>query len=101
MAQNSYYKECKLGTILYIKVKANSRQENISLITENEKNYLLIKIKAVPENGKANKELIDFLSKKFSIAKSQISIKSGEHSTIKQVLLKSNLNGLELPLMIN
>ena len=36
-----------------------------------------VKIKAVPEKGKANKELIEFLAKHFKVKKSNKSIKIG------------------------
>lgn len=44
-----------------------------------------VKIKAVPERGKANKELVEFLAKHFKVEKSNISIKSGNQSQIKLV----------------
>jgi uncharacterized protein (TIGR00251 family) len=39
-----------------------------------------IKLKAVPEDGKANHELITFLSKELNIAPSHITIMSGQTS---------------------
>ena len=50
-----------------------------------------IKVKAVPQKGKANKELIRFLSKELGVAKSDISITSGETSRLKRVRV-SNCN---------
>jgi uncharacterized protein len=44
---------------------------------------LKIRINAVPEKGKANKELIKFISKKYNIEKSKINIISGMTSRIK------------------
>jgi len=46
-----------------------------------------VKIKAVPEKNKANKELIEFLAKHFKVEKSNISIKSGNQSQIKLIQL--------------
>lgn len=42
-----------------------------------------IRISAPPVEGAANKELINFLAKKLKLRKSQITIKSGEHSRVK------------------
>ncbi len=42
-----------------------------------------IKTTAIPENGKANKEIIAILAKHFNIAKSNIKILIGEHSSKK------------------
>lgn len=44
-----------------------------------------IRIKAVPEKGKANEELIKFLSKELSIPKDQITIISGKSTQLKLV----------------
>jgi len=58
--------------------------------------YLKIAIKALPEEGKANQELIKFLSKKLRISKSEISIISGLKSRRKEILLKTNEDILKL-----
>ncbi len=44
-----------------------------------------IRIKAVPEKGKANEELIKFLSKELSISKDQITIISGKSTQLKLI----------------
>lgn len=44
-----------------------------------------IRIKAVPEKGKANEELIKFLSKELSIPKDQITIISGKSTQLKLI----------------
>lgn len=46
-------------------------------------NTLKIKINASAEKGKANKELINFLAKKWHIPKSSIIIRKGEKSRTK------------------
>ena len=46
-----------------------------------------IRVSAPPVEGAANKELINFLSKKFKLRKSQVKIKSGENSRIKLIEL--------------
>ena len=47
-----------------------------------------VKIAAVPEKGKANKELIAFLAKQFKIRKNDVHIQSGQTSRVKQVSLR-------------
>jgi uncharacterized protein len=54
-----------------------------------ENNCLKIKIKEIAEKGKANKELIDFLSKIFKIAKSSINIVKGHSSRIKKIKVQN------------
>jgi len=49
-----------------------------------------IRIKAVPEKGKANAELIKFLSKELDVPKENISIISGKTDHLKLVKIKYN-----------
>ena len=51
---------------------------------------LKVRIKAVPENWKANKELIKFLASEFWIQKDKIEIISGGSDQVKRI--KINLN---------
>jgi len=53
------------------------------LLGWNEAGELCIKVKAPPHEGKANKELIRFLSRVLSVKKSDIRIESGERAKIK------------------
>lgn len=52
--------------------------------------YLKICIVSVPEKGKANKELIAFLSKKIGISKSQCEIICGEHDRYKKIKIEGD-----------
>jgi uncharacterized protein (TIGR00251 family) len=45
--------------------------------------YLKARVRAVPEDGKANKALIELIARRFKIAKSAVSILSGETSRKK------------------
>lgn len=56
--------------------------------------YLKINIISVPEKGKANQELIGWLSKKLKIAKSDITIISGELDRYKKLLISSSQTSL-------
>lgn len=49
------------------------------------KNRIKIKLNSVPEKGKANKELINFISFKTGIPRKNIKIISGEKSIYKEV----------------
>ena len=46
-----------------------------------------IRLKAVPEKGKANQELIKYLSKLLGVSKNQISIISGQTDHLKLLRL--------------
>lgn len=71
--------------ILTVEVKPNSRENKI--IAWRDRGTVVIAIKAPPKDGKANRELINFLSKHFKIAKSLIEIKRGQGSRVKHVFL--------------
>jgi hypothetical protein len=53
-----------------------------------EEDRLKIRIRAVAEKGKANKQLIGFLAEKLKIPKARLSIQSGETSRIKRIRIK-------------
>jgi len=65
-----------------IKIIPKSSQTEI---IEQKDNFLKIKLKAIPEKGKANAELIKFLAKHFKTAKSNIKIIQGEKGRNKVV----------------
>lgn len=75
------------GYYFYVKVIPNS-QKNEILGWEN--SYLKVKINAQPEKDKANKCLIEFFSKTFSISKSNIWIISGKTSRIKRLFIEQD-----------
>ncbi|MBQ9731913.1 MAG: DUF167 domain-containing protein [Alphaproteobacteria bacterium] len=52
--------------------------------------WLKINVISVPEKGKANQELIKFLSKELKLAKSAFSIISGELDRYKKILITTN-----------
>jgi len=70
-----------------VKVKPNSRKQNIEESTDGS---LTIHLKSPPVDGKANKELIELLAKKFDVLKSQIRIKSGLSSRTKLIQIDTN-----------
>jgi len=72
---------------LRIKVIPNSSNNEIKEIMTDDsgEETIKIKIKAAPEKGKANIELIKFLSKELDIKRSNISIISGKTDRIKLI----------------
>ncbi|MFP4133575.1 MAG: DUF167 domain-containing protein [Halothece sp.] len=67
---------------LSVKVKPNAKQQKIETGDNGE---LIVRLQSPPVNGKANAELIKLLAKTYGVRKSQINIKSGLTSKIKQV----------------
>lgn len=64
-----------------IKVVANSKNNSIEFLDD----FIKIKIKERPIEGKANKAIIEYLSEILSIPKSKIQILNGDKSSIKTI----------------
>lgn len=63
-----------------IKVKPSSRKNEVKVISNG---ILEVRVTAVPEKGKANKAVIELLSKHFKVPKSSIQIIRGQSSKEK------------------
>ena len=79
-------KETENGLVVKLKIVPNSSKNDIILEDE----FIKIKVTAQPIENKANKALIEFLSKRFKIPKTSIEILKGDTSKEKTVLLKTN-----------
>lgn len=72
------------GLTVNLKISPNASKNEIIKTEDGVK----VKITAPPVDGKANKSLIEFLSKTFKIPKSSIEILRGETSKEKTLLIK-------------
>lgn len=70
------------GIIINIRISPNAKKNEII----NDGEIIKIKITAQPIDGKANKAVIEFLSKNFKIPKTSIKILKGETSKDKTIL---------------
>ncbi len=75
-------KRTNQGLIVGLRISPNAKKNEII----KDGDLIKIKITAQPIDGKANKTLIEFLSKKFKIPKTSIKIVKGETSKEKSVL---------------
>lgn len=80
------FKHTKEGIILNLRISPNASKNEIVLSDS----VLKVKITAQPIDGKANKALVEFLSKSFKIPKTSFEVIRGETSKDKTVLIKSN-----------
>jgi len=69
-----------------LKVTARAKKEELRKLSESS---YRIKVSAPPEKGKANKRIIELLSKEFGVKKRDIRIVSGETTNRKIVELKT------------
>ena len=79
-------KQTPEGILVNIKIVPNSSKNDIVV----EKEFVKVKITAQPIEGKANKALVEFLSKKLKIPKTSIEIVKGETSKEKTILFKTS-----------
>lgn len=68
---------------LRIKVRPGAVKSEVKEILEDE--TIKLAISAVPERGKANTELVNFLAKIFDVSKNNVKIISGKSEKIKLV----------------
>ncbi len=73
------------GILVNLKIIPNSSKNDIVLEDE----FIKVKITAQPIEGKANKALVEFLSKKFKIPKTSIEIVKGDTNKEKTLLFKT------------
>lgn len=80
------------GLIVNIRLTPNARKNEICGLVKVAENKTAIKIaiNAVPEDGKANKALIDFLAKRLKLPKSSISLISGQTNRLKTVFIEGD-----------
>ena len=75
-------KETSEGLLIRIKIVPNSSKND--LIIEDE--FIKVKVTAQPIENKANKALVEFLSKRFKVPKTSIEIVKGDTSKEKTLL---------------
>ncbi|MFC1810610.1 DUF167 domain-containing protein [Patescibacteria group bacterium] len=73
---------------MYLRIKVQPKSKESAIGDLMEDGTLKVRVKAAPEKGKANKEVIKLLSKKYSVRKSEVEIVSGKTDQIK--LIKIN-----------
>lgn len=96
-----FYEQTPDGYILRIRVTPNASKCAVGGLFKDtqEQTFLKISLNATPEKGKANQELINFLSKLLKKSKSSFDILSGKTDHYKKILLKTEPSSqLELAL---
>ena len=74
-----------METIILVKVTPNASKCNVEGWQEG---ILRIRIRAVPEKGRANEALIAYLSEMLDVSKSALRIISGQSARIKRVSIE-------------
>lgn len=73
------------NSYVFLRLTPNARHDDIQGVYEHGdgKCFLQVSVRAVPENGKANKAVVAFLAKALSVVKSDLKPKSGSKSRFK------------------
>ncbi len=71
-----------------LSIKVSTRMPRTRFTAWMENGTLKMDVSSAPEKGKANKEIIKYLSKQFSVPKGNVEILSGETSALKLIRIK-------------
>ena len=82
------------GVILRVRLMPNSSCVKINgvFISSDGNAYLKINVLSVPEKGKANKEMIEFLAHQLKTAKTAFEIIGGQTDRYKKIMIKTTEN---------
>lgn len=80
------------GLLLFVRVTPNADRDAVmdQTLRDDGRCYLNVKVRAVPDKGKANKAVISLLAKYLGLPKTQISVRSGTQSRTKSILVLSD-----------
>ena len=73
--------------IIRVHVKPNAKSDSITVA---ENNVLHIRIRETPVDGKANRYLLNYLSRIFKVTKSSIAISKGLHTSHKTLTINAD-----------
>ncbi|KFB08663.1 DUF167 domain-containing protein [Nitratireductor basaltis] len=92
MAEGGFFTICSEGIRVRIRVTPKAARDAIGSVegVGGEEVWLKARVRAVPEDGRANRALEKLLAKTFHVAKSDIAIESGQTSRRKVVLIRGN-----------
>jgi uncharacterized protein len=71
--------------VLSVKVTPKSSRNEVTGFLDD--GTMKLKIAAVPEKGKANAEICDFLADQFGVSRRSVQIVRGETSPLKQIVI--------------
>ncbi|TDQ61708.1 hypothetical protein ATL17_2809 [Maritalea mobilis] len=83
------WRETRAGLLLFLKVTPNASRDEIGDIVADAdgQGQLVVRVRAVPEKGKANKAVVKLLAKQLGCRASAIEVLKGETSRQKQVCI--------------
>ena len=70
---------------IFLRIKVHPKAPRTEIYDQLDDGTIKVRVKAVPEKGKANKELIRYLAKTFLVPKDQIVLLSGHTDPLKLI----------------
>jgi len=90
------------GWVVQVRLIPNASKDGIdTVISRGENSFLKVKVRAIPEKGKANKALCSVLAKHLRLPKSSLEVISGHKSRTKGVLIRAPEMDLEQQLNLS
>jgi len=95
-ASASFFRETRDGLEVFVRLTPKSSADVVEGVAEGTDGrlYLKVRVRAVPEDGKANRALEKLLAKRLSVAPSDVSVLSGTTSRLKTVLVSGKAEDL-------
>ena len=86
---SGYYSKFEDHIKIRVRLIPSAHKDNIDGVetSDDGKSYLKARVRAVPENGKANKSLEKLIAKQFKVPKSSVQITSGTTSRLKTITI--------------
>ena len=90
---SDYFSKFEDRIKIHVRLIPNAHKDNIDGVetSADGKFYLKARVRAVPENGKANKSLEKLVAKHFEVPKSSVEVISGATNRIKTVSIAGNV----------
>ena len=86
---SAYFSKHKDHIKIHVRLTPKAHKDNIDGVetSADGKSYLKVLVRAVPENGKANKSLEKLIAKHFKVPKSAVQVTSGKTSRLKTLII--------------
>ena len=80
----SFYTESSEGVVVNVRAQPRSSRSGVDGVVAD---ALKVRLRSVPVDGKANRELVETVADAFDLPKSRVKFKSGETSKTKRIIL--------------
>jgi uncharacterized protein (TIGR00251 family) len=93
---SNWFRAAEGGLVLYLRVTPNAGRDGIdgAETRDDGATVLRVRVKALPDKGKANAGVISLLAKALGLPKSSFSLMAGETSRLKTVMVRGEVAAL-------